>query len=348
MACHLISLFVALGSLVLVLSAKPSRGQNAAILLVISATIYLFGFCVEIISRDAGGYYIATVVQYFGECLLMFGFTYFVGEMCHREVPTYVYALEGLCGVLVMWMLFTTRENQIFYTSIGVDTSGPFPRLSLEHGIGFWLFIVYTAAVCIGCYIVLLLGIRRSVGAERKRILCMAGAIICPWIPNLIRGIGLTGGYEVPFLGIAGVVILVGMTLIKYGYFDSIALAGENALKHGTEGIMVIDVNHMITYYNTRMEEMFGELAIKKDAYNNDKLADIFEGKIKTLEIEDRMYEMRVESLTESGHVQGYMLWVLDITEHHEMLMKVNTLANKDSLTGIYNRSCFKICWKII
>lgn len=170
----------------------------------------------------------------------------------------------------------------------------------------------------------------------------MAGAIICPWIPNFIRGTGLTGGYEIPFLGVAGAVVLVGMALIKYGYFDSIALAGENALKHGTEGIMVIDINHMITYYNTTMEEMFGELALKKDAYKNDKLADIFEGKIKTLEIEDRMYEMRVESLTESGYVQGYMLWVLDITEHHEMLMKVNTLANKDSLTGIYNRSCFK------
>lgn len=339
---HIISLFVALGILLLVLIARSSKGQNATLLLVVSATIYLFGFCVEIISRDAGGYYIATVVQYFGECLLMLGFTYFVGEMCHREVPSFVYALEGVCGVLVMWMLFTTRENQIFYTYIGVDTSGPFPRLSLVRGIGFQLFVVYTAAVCISCFIVCVLGVRRSVGVERKRILCTAGAIICPWIPNVIRDLGLTGGYEIPFMGVAGAVILVGMALIKYGYFDSIALAGENALNHGTEGIMVIDTNHMITYYNKRMEEMFGQLALKKDAYKNDTLANIFEGKIKTLEIEGRIYEMRIESLTESGYVQGYMLWVLDITEHHEMLMKVNTLANKDSLTGIFNRSCFK------
>lgn len=341
-ACHLIALFVALGILLLVLSAKPSKGQNATLLLVVSAVIYLFGFCVEIISRDAGGYYIATVVQYFGECLLMLGFTYFVGEMCHREVPAYVYALEGLCGVLVMWMLFTTRENQIFYTSIGVDASGPFPRLSLERGFGFLIFVVYMAVVCISCFVVCVLGIRRSVGVERKRILCTAGAIICPWIPYFIRETGFTAGYEIPFLGVAGAVILVGMALIKYGYFDSIALAGENALNHGTEGIMVIDTNHMITYYNKRMETMFGQLALKKDAYKNDTLADIFEGNIKTLKIDERMYEMRVEALMESGYVQGHMLWVLDITEHHEMLMKVNTLANEDSLTGIYNRSCFK------
>ena len=341
-ACHLVTLFVASGILLLVLSAKPSKGQNATLILVVAGMIYLFGFCVEIISRDAGGYYIATVVQYFGECLLMIGFTYFVGEMCHREVPSFVYAFEGLCSILIMWMLLTTRENRIFYTSIEVDTSGPFPRLSLEYGFGFLLMLVYMVLVCISCFVVCVLGIRRSAGIERKRILCVAAAILCPWIPNFIRGTGITGGYEVPFLGVAGAVILVGMALTKYGYFDSIVLAGENALNHGTEGIMVIDTNHMITYYNKRMETMFGQLALKKDAYKNNTLADIFEGNIKTLEIEERMYEMRVEALKEGGYVQGYMLWVLDITEHHEMLMKVNTLANRDSLTGIYNRSCFK------
>lgn len=339
---HIISLLVCLGILLLVVFAKPTRGQNATLLLVLSGCIYLFGFCVEIISVEAGGFYAATVVQYFGECLLMLSFTYFVGEMCHREVPAFVYALQGLCSIFIMWMLFTTRENHIFYTFIGVDESGPFPRLSLVRGLGFSFFLVYVAMVCVGCIAVCAIGIRHSHGVERKRILCTVWAVVCPWIPNFIRETGITGGYEIPFLGVAGAVVLVSMALIKYGYFDSIALAGENALKHGTEGIMVINNNHTITYFNTRMEEMFGRLALKRDAYANETLADIFEGKIRTLEIKDRMYEMRVEALKESGYVQGYMLWVLDITEHHDMLMQVNTLANKDSLTGIYNRTCFK------
>lgn len=341
-ALHILVLLVCLGILLLVIVAKPSKGQNATMLLVLAACIYLMGFCVEIISVDAGGYYAATVVQYFGECLLALGFTYFVGEMCHKDVPNFVYAIESVCSIVIMWMLFTTRENQIFYTSIGVDTSGPFPRLSLEHGWGFWFFVGYLAVVCFCCFAFCMRGIRHTEGVERKRILCTAFAMLCPWIPNFIRSMGITGGYEIPGLGVAGTVILVGMALIKYGYFDSIALAGENALKHGTEGIMVINTNHSITYYNKRMEKMFGQLALKKDAYANDTLAGIFEGKIRTLEMEDRVYEMRVESLIEGGYVQGYMLWVLDITEHHDMLMQVNTLANKDSLTGIYNRSCFK------
>ncbi|MGN0140826.1 MAG: TraX family protein [Roseburia sp.] len=339
---HVAALLVCMGILLLVLLAKPSRGQSATLLLVLSGCVYIFGFIVEIVSSDVNGFYVATLVQYFGECVLMISFTMFVAEMCHREIPAFIYALEGLCGILVMWMLFTTRENRIFYLSMGVDRNGPFPRFALERGWGFWVFVAYVAVVCIGCLVICILGIMRSRGAERKRILCTAGAVFCPWIPNFIRGLGVTGGYEIPGLGVVGAIILVGLALIRFGYFDSIALAGENALNHGKEGIMVINTNHVITYYNERMEEMFGGLSRKKDAYKNGTLADIFEGRIKTLELAGRMYEMRVETLTEGGYEQGRMLWVLDITEHHNILMKVNELARKDSLTGVYNRNCFK------
>lgn len=340
-AFHAIALLVTIGVLVLVLFAKPSRGQIGTLMLVLGACAYNFGFLVEILSEGLAGFYAATLMQYFGECILVIGFTLFVNEMCHREVPAFLYALEFLCGILIMWMLFTTRENHFFYTYMGVERSGPFPRFSLIHGWGFWLFVMYIAVVCIINLIICAIECRRCCGAERKRILCAAGAIVCPWIPNFIRDTGITGGYEIPCFGIAGSVVLVGLALIKYGYFDSIALAGENALSHGKEGIMVINTNHIITYCNKKMEAIFGKLSLKQDAYRNSTLADIFEGRIKTLEREEKVYEMRVEPLIEGGYLQGHMLWVLDITEHHNILVQINNLANRDSLTGIYNRSCF-------
>lgn len=338
---HGISLLICLFILFNVLWARPSRGQIGTLLLVLSGCIYTFGFLVEITSGNVGGFYAATLLQYFGECLLMIGFTMFVAEMCHKEVPAFIYALEMLCGICIMWMLFTTRENHIFYTYIGINEEGPFPRLVLEYGLGFDLFVVYIAAVCIGCMITCVIGIIRSVGIERKRIICTVLAIVCPWIPNFIRYTGITGGYEIPCLGIAGAVILVGTALIKYGYFDSIALAGENALSHGQEGIMVIDNHHAITYFNKRMENLFEQLTLKQNAYQNKTLEDIFEGRIKNLEHEGRIYEMRVEPLKEGGYIQGYMLWMFDVTEHHRMLGKISDLAHKDSLTGVYNRNYF-------
>ena len=324
-ALHVIALVICLGILLMVLWAKPSRGQSGTLLLVVSGCIYTFGFLVEITSGNVGGFYAATLMQYFGECLLMVGFTMFVGEMCHRSIPGFIYAIEWVCGIVIMWMLLTTRENKIFYTSIGINEEGPFPRQVLEYGWGFGFFVTYLAIVCVVCVIICIIGIKKSGGVERKRILCTVIAISCPWLPNVIRATGITGGYEIPCFGIMGAVILVGMALIRYGYFDSIALAGENALGHGQEGIMVIDNHKIITYYNKRMAELFENLALKQNAYSNGILADIFEGKIKNLERQGRIYEMRVEPLKEGGYIQGHMLWILDVTKHHEMLLNMES-----------------------
>lgn len=126
---HVISLLVCLAILFLVLAAKPSRGQSATVLLVSSGCIYTFGFLVEITSGNVGGFYAATLLEYFEECLLMVAFTMFVAEMCHREIPLFIYALEVLCGILILWLLFTTRENGIFYTYIALAGEN-----ALQHG----------------------------------------------------------------------------------------------------------------------------------------------------------------------------------------------------------------------
>ena len=47
---------------------------------------------------------------------------------------------------------------------------------------GFYAFVAYVAIVCIGCMVLCGIGIIRSAGIERKRILCTALAIVCPRI----------------------------------------------------------------------------------------------------------------------------------------------------------------------
>ncbi len=320
---HVLALLVCIAIFIRVFWARPSRGQAGTVLLVLSGCIYTLGFLLEITSGNVGGFYAATVTQYFGECLLIIGFTTFVSEMCHKKVPQFIYALEWLISFCIMWLLFTTRENKYFYTYIGMDESGPFPRLILERNWGFAFFVTYMVLACGICLAFCIVGGIKSTGFERKRMLCTAAAIACPWLPNLIRGMGLTGGYEIPCLGIMGAVVLVGLAMLRYGYFDSISLAGENALGHGQEGIMVINTHHTITYFNKRMEEVFGQLQLKQNVYQNETLKEIFEGKIKRLETDGRIFELRVEPLKEGGYVQGHMLWLLDITNHHQALLKI-------------------------
>lgn len=50
--------------------------------------------------------------------------------------------------MITLWCIFTVEQNHFFYSNIGRDSSGSFPRLSLTYNTGFYLFAVYLAIYC--------------------------------------------------------------------------------------------------------------------------------------------------------------------------------------------------------
>lgn len=339
---QVVALLILLAILVKVALVKPSRAQMATLMVIFFALMYTFGFLIEITTISTAVYYAAIKIEYLGECLLVVAFTLFIKELCHKAIPNFIYVLELLIGTVTMWCIFTVGRNRFFYKGMSMYTSGPFPRVSLTYGTGFYLFTAYLAICCTAGIIICYRTARKCHGVERNRLHCCIAAIICPWLPVILRSLGLTGGYEIPSLGIVGSALFICLALLKYGFFDSVALAGENALKHGNEGILVINTNRQIVYANHSIQELFGTMREYGNAYEIPQLQDIFEGNTKMLESNGEMYEMRVEPLIESGYLQGYMLWALNMTEHYQQLMKVTDIAKKDALTGIYNRASFE------
>ncbi|WP_455527741.1 hypothetical protein [Huintestinicola sp.] len=62
-----------------------------------------------------------------------------------------------------------------------------------------------------------------------------------PWLVVVIRSMGLTGGYEISFLGIIFTAVFAILALIKYGYFDSVQQAVTNAIYKSNECLLVLD-----------------------------------------------------------------------------------------------------------
>ncbi len=338
---HVFALLMGILILILVLFARPSKGQSATVLLAASACIYIMGFVLEIRFDAIDAYHAAVLVEYFGECLLMFAYTYFTEIMCRRAFPKFVYAAEAVASGFFMWMLFTTRENNFFYRSMSVLLKEGHHRLYLDWGTGFWLWITYMILVCALNVGMTFSKMRTAGPQEKKRMICVDIAMICPWILNLVRATGITGGYEIPVFGILGAEFFVALALFRYNLLDSIELAGESALGRGEEGVIVTDDNYYTSYSNKRAAELFGEIPANHNIRQNKTLLDIFEGRKKSMEVGDKIYEFRVETLGADTNSSGYMLRTIDVTEHYQMLRELNRLASRDSLTGIYNRKYF-------
>lgn len=339
---HVFVLLAIMFMLVGVLSARPTRGQNAIGFFLMTAAIYVIGFIVEIISTTAQGYYLACIVQYAGEFMMLIAVLFVVSECSLIRLPAFVYAIHADISVILMYLLITTRETGFFYSSIGVNMYHLMLRPELVHSTGFYLTMGYFAIVCLEVIGICIYTMRYGADIEKKRAGFVLWAMFFCWLPYGLTMTGLTAGFEIPALGLAIAGVFLYKCFFSYGALDSVALASVNALDKAHEGILVLDERYHIAFHNRIIDEVIGDIPHNVDVRKNDKMQAILTGKITRIELNERVYEINVENLVKSGYSQGYMIWLLDITEHIANLRTISEMANRDVLTGLYNRGHFK------
>lgn len=335
---HCFVLIIACGLIFLSMRCRPSRGQAAVLFFLTSGAVYIFGFILEIISSAPTSYHLAILVEYFGEMLTLIGLLYFVNVLCKKNIPLWIYVLQVFISILIIYCMLNTAETGVFYKSIGVDSTGPFPRLVLEYGIGFFLSITYILILSFCCLGMSIVAYRRGSDLEKKRLRLFIVGVLLVWAPYPLKLLGFTGGYEIPGVGIAGASICFYLILMRYGFLDSVTLASENALDHGVDGIVVLGTDYRIRYHNKQLDDIFGEISHNLDLREHEEFADILSGEKQILNINDKIYEFRVENLMDGIYQQGFMIWIHDSTEHYEAMKQMQEIATRDPLTKLYNR----------
>ncbi len=342
---QLITMLIAMYVVYKMLQVKPSKAQTGSVLFGSAAVIYMLGFLMEVTSDSLSAAFQAVKVEYFGECFVIIGFTFFFAEFCRIRMPVWIYYIEGTVSAVCMYLLFTTRDNHIFYKNIEWDSTAGYPRLALEYGTGFYCFAAYLGILCVAALIIMWVHAKKRTRLGRARIRMMIYAVFCPWIPLLIRATGITGGYEVSFLGVIGSAYCIMKALVKYGYFDSVQQAGNNALFNANEGLMVVDTAYRILYYNRRMKEWYPKAAKYSKAADYIDIRNILKDDENghRVEIGSSICDMWAEPISELGEVQGYLIRIIDMTEHYDRLEQAEKSAHIDALTGLWDRELFKL-----
>ncbi len=213
-----------------------------------------------------------------------------------------------------------------------MDYSGEFPRLVLDYGIGFITFYIFLVVLFVAATARMIRSLKKASEAEQRRIILMLTGMFFPWLAVMIRSAGFTGGYEVSFLGIIFMAIFAMLALIKYGYFDSVQQAVTNVIYKSSEGLLVLDNDRYVLYFNSVIKELFPEVSDKKSVKCVPALHDIIEkcfdenGKLgethtpNTVEAGDRIFEIKIEPILEAGFIQGYTVRAFDSTAHYRSI----------------------------
>lgn len=171
-------------------------------------------------------------------------------------------------------LVHTSEYNHIFYKDISMDNSWDFPRLVLDYGIGFIVFFIFLMAIFFAAGVQMIRSYKKASEVERKRISLLLIGMCFPWLVVVIRSMGLTGGYEISFLGIIFTAVFAMLALIKYGYFDSVHQAVTNVIYKSNEGLPVLDNDKNVLYYNSIIKRIFPEIAERQSVSTVPVLCD--------------------------------------------------------------------------
>lgn len=342
MLLHVVCLVFAVGLTIIFAVSRPSGTQSACLLVGVTASLYVFGFLIEIITSNVDVSYIGVIIEYAGECALLIAVMRFMAQVCRANVPKWIYLFSATFSAIILLLLLTNDQYHLFYTDVSMDLSGAFSRISLEYGAGFFFFIAFAL---LACGYTLLLGFRtfaKAHGIERNRIRMLMLAVAGPWAAYLLKLSGITGGYEISSVGVLFSIVMVYVSLVRYGYFDSVQLAGENALHQFGEGVLVVDMDYRILYVNKKMLSMFPSVQVNTSAAKYETIDRLVTKELKSFELDGKTYDASMVPLMEHGYIQGYMLCTRDMTEHYNHLREAERFAHTDSLTGLNNRSYYK------
>ncbi|WP_461208846.1 histidine kinase N-terminal 7TM domain-containing diguanylate cyclase [Desulfocurvus sp. DL9XJH121] len=336
-------------------SRFKTPGAKAYALLMASITAYTLGYALELHSGTLEGIRTALRLEYLGipfipAFWMILAIRYAEPGM---SIPRGLYAAILVIPVLTVVLHWTNARHHLFYASLAVNDSGPFPLADITRGVWYHVNLYYTnISVLVGNVIFLKMALQ-TVGPYRKQAGSLFAASLLPWVGNFIYQMGFTpyGMDIVPFaLALSGTIMAWG--LFRFRIFRFVPIARDTIFDLMRDPVIVLDDTNHIADFNpaaaTVFPELdrtvFGEAAALVLAAYPDLLALVRQGRDGqgALHIqgpdEAQVFELSVIPIrTRTQRRVGRAMILHDITGRQQLLDLLSELANVDGLTGAYN-----------
>jgi diguanylate cyclase (GGDEF)-like protein/PAS domain S-box-containing protein len=322
--------------------------------LLLFSSIYAFGYAFEIMKADPEWFFLWLRVEYFGISFIAGSFLWLSIEFTGRFKTHKPVILVVLAGVSLFFLIVVLTNNfhHLYYTSIEVDYRGLFPTAALGRGIFYILNALWFVGSFLLSFILCLHHFFRTTVVLRKRTLTMLIAVIVCLVNFLIYILKV-----IPWsLDIGPLVVtingcILSIAIARLSFLNISPIAREQVFESMQDGVIVTDPQGRILDFNQAIQQLFPNLTRENIGHYLSALAPELEpyltseniSKNNPLSIQkdgiSRFYEVRKITINGKQNQKiGIALNIREITEYHKLLEKLQEYAEKDWLTGIWNR----------
>ncbi len=292
------------------------------------------GYLMELYAKTEEGAWIAVKLEYLASGTVVLFFFMFCMSFCEVKVPKWIFWSMFGWNCFVVLMVWTSKRQRLFYTSMEFVQGKYFPYLALGHGPVYFanfLFIYLEMLFCVlaSFYI----WHKTKIERKKKNARFMFFGLFIPLVGIPIQWTGSFGGFDCVPACIATCFVLFYIAIVKNDIFHIEDIAHAEIFRTMKEPMIILDEKYNALEANETARELFPILGNMEvgTAFPNTPLiayAEYF-GKDETFEIDDKTFRVQLNELFINGKLCGYTLVLIDLTNEQKRLEEMEILKEK-------------------
>ena len=273
----------------------------------------------------------AQKLSYVGTVWIPFSLLIFLVELCGVRTKKNTMLLLGAFHGLTYVAVMTNDWHHLYYRNLGFTKNGVHPHLTYDQGPWHHVYTLFLISYIFYGLMILFKTIYREKNKKNlKRLWYIAASIVVEVICYIIYLSGITHGYNITVLGYSVSTVIMYIAIFKYDLLDTLELTREYVVDKLSEGLIAVDTEGRVRYFNEPAKTLYPQLVEKPD-----ETLDIIEQAIEdedVITIDERIYTPCIESLDYEGENFGSLYRLIDDTEHYnymEHLREQRQIADK-------------------
>lgn len=301
-------------SCVVMYKQKASEASRNLLITSMCCCVAIIAYYFELSCVSIEDGILAVKFGYIGKVYGMFFALQFIISYLKKNIHTWI--VDGLFWVetALLAIILTNEYHHLYYKSYDLVFNGDYYCLQFEKNVFYWVFMILMFINGLLYFYFLFSSVIITYGKERKKylLLMLAGVPTILFISTYLSGIFRV--FDLTTLGISATNLILAITATKFGLFDTLDIAKENIIEDTNDGMIVVDKNYELIYYNRKAKDFIYNIIFSRETNSRNTIKDIFTQEENVFFSEGKHYEIRISNLYEDNIVRGYMAWIFDMT----------------------------------
>lgn len=326
-AVQYIGIMILMVEALYVMGQKPSKHQQYLLFLIFALCINFVGYLLELQSTFLREALTTVKFSYLGKSFLGITMFLFVMQICKVKIPVWVSRTLALVHIVIIFLVLNCEKHTLFYNSIEFVQEGDFPHLVLGHGVVYNLnciILISYAAVMIGVCVHYYQ--RAHYVFEKKQFGNLLFINIVALLGFAIYISGVTKGYDITLLAYLIDTILLSVLIFRHRLFDTLTLAKDLAVDSLAEGLVVVDNDEKIIYFNQKAEQIYEKISLGKAEPILEDMNDCILEK-KNIIRDKQIYAVGSYMVEQESTYYGKMYVLTDVTDNYHYTKRMQEQA---------------------